>query len=88
MIKLLYWWHRARTSLWFLPAVIVASGVLLAPAIIEADVHVDRDLLQRWPQLFGAGADGSRGLLSVVASSMITVAGVVFLITNAPLLSH
>ena len=34
-----------------------------------------------WPLLFGAGAAGSRGLLTAIASSMITVAGVVFSIT-------
>ncbi|UHD16439.1 DUF2254 family protein [Thiocapsa bogorovii] len=34
-----------------------------------------------WPLLFGSGAAGARGLLTTVASSMITVAGVVFSIT-------
>jgi uncharacterized membrane protein len=34
-----------------------------------------------WPRLFGAGAAGSRGMLSTIAGSMITVAGVVFSIT-------
>lgn len=38
-------------------------------------------VVDRWPLLFGAGAAGSRGLLTAVASSMITVAGVVFSIT-------
>ena len=38
-------------------------------------------MLARWPLLFGAGAAGSRGLLAAIASSMITVAGVVFSIT-------
>jgi uncharacterized membrane protein len=38
-------------------------------------------MLERWPLLFGAGAAGSRGLLATIASSMITVAGVVFSIT-------
>ncbi len=38
-------------------------------------------LVMRWPLLFGAGAAGARGLLTTVASSMITVAGVVFSIT-------
>jgi uncharacterized membrane protein len=43
--------------------------------LIEAQFH------KRWPLLFGAGAEGSRGLLTAVAGSMITVAGVVFSIT-------
>ena len=37
--------------------------------------------MERWPRLFGAGAEGSRGLLAAIASSMITVAGVTFSIT-------
>ncbi len=36
---------------------------------------------EQWPRLFGSGAEGARGLLTVVASSMITIAGVVFSIT-------
>jgi hypothetical protein len=43
----------------------------------ERRLHFDK----KWPLLFGAGAAGSRGLLTAVASSMITVAGVVFSIT-------
>jgi len=38
-------------------------------------------LSDRWPRLFGAGAAGSRGMLSAIASSMITVAGTAFSIT-------
>jgi hypothetical protein len=45
------------------------------------DATVDLHLVERWPLLFGAGAAGARGLLTAVASSMITVAGVVFSIT-------
>jgi uncharacterized membrane protein len=33
------------------------------------------------PLLFGAGAEGARGMLTAIASSMITVAGVIFSIT-------
>ncbi len=38
-------------------------------------------LAERWPRLFGAGAEGARAMLSAIASSMITVAGVTFSIT-------
>ncbi len=59
----------------------MAASVLLAFVLIEVDVHMDGDWMNQLPLLFGAGAEGSRGLLGVVASSMITVAGVVFSIT-------
>ena len=73
--------ERLRSSLWFVPALIVAGCVALAVALVEMD-WLDRDeLVTRFPRLFGAGADGSRALLSAIAGSMITVVGVTFSIT-------
>ena len=57
------------------------GAIALAIGMIEAGALVDQKMLARWPLLFGAGAAGSRGLLAAIASSMITVAGVVFSIT-------
>lgn len=70
-----------RSSFWFVPAVIVLGAVGLAAVLVTVDTTVDLDVVARWPLLFGAGAAGARGLLTAVASSMITVAGVVFSIT-------
>lgn len=75
-------WEQLRTSLWFVPSLIVAGAVGLALGMIELDGFSDRQqLVERWPRLFGAGAEGSRGLLTAIAGSMITVAGVTFSIT-------
>ena len=75
-------WERFSSSLWFVPTIIVLGAVVLAMGLIEADAWLGREgLMERWPRLFGAGADGSRGLLTAIASSMITVAGVTFSIT-------
>lgn len=60
---------------------IVLGAVGLAAVLIAVEATVDLHVVARWPPLFGAGAAGSRGLLTAVASSMITVAGVVFSIT-------
>jgi len=79
--KLHNWWRELRSSFWFVPALIVLGAVGLATVLIGIDATVDLPLVERWPLLFGAGADGARGLLAAVASSMITVAGVVFSIT-------
>lgn len=81
MNKLEQFWNDLRSSLWFVPALMVACAVALAAGLIEIDTHVNRELLSTWPRLFGAGAEGSRGMLSAIASSMITVAGVIFSIT-------
>lgn len=74
-------WEAVRTSFWAVPAVIVAFAVALALLLIDLSQALDRDALSAWPRLFGAGADGSRAMLSAIAGSMITVAGVVFSIT-------
>ncbi|MEO6025765.1 MAG: DUF2254 domain-containing protein [Candidatus Binatia bacterium] len=70
---------RLRSSLWFVPMVLVVGSVGLALALIEVDVG--QEWAERWPRLFGAGAAGTRAMLSAIAGSMITVAGVVFSIT-------
>lgn len=73
-------WTDLRSSFWFVPAVIVCAAVALAFALIETDRMLP-DVSVRWPRLFGAGAAGARGMLSTIAGSMITVAGVIFSIT-------
>lgn len=70
-----------RGSLWFVPSVLVLLGVAAALLLVELHPIIDRDLALDWPRLFGAGAEGARGMLSAIATSMITVAGVVFSVT-------
>jgi uncharacterized membrane protein len=68
-------------AFWFLPGLIVVCSVALAVLLIEADGRVSREFLAEHPRLFGAGAEGARGMLGAIAGSMITVAGVTFSIT-------
>jgi uncharacterized membrane protein len=70
-----------RNGFWFAPTIIVLATVALAMLALELDAIVGDDALSRFPRLFGAGAEGARQLLSAIASSTITVAGVVFSIT-------
>jgi uncharacterized membrane protein len=81
LAKLHHWWQEKRSSFWFVPAVMVLEAVVLATVLITVDAAVDLHVVERWPLVFGAGAAGARGLLTAVAGSMITVAGVVFSIT-------
>ncbi|MDQ4121187.1 MAG: DUF2254 domain-containing protein [Acidobacteriota bacterium] len=74
-------WTSLRESLWFLPAVMVAAAIFLAVVLIEIDVIFDHEWLSSYPRIFGAGADGSRGMLASIAGSMITVAGLTFSLT-------
>jgi len=74
-------WLDLLGSLWFVPGLMVIAGVAVALLLIELDPMVGRQLADDWPRLFGAGAEGARGMLSAIATSMITVAGVVFSVT-------
>ncbi len=85
MKRLQQFWRYLWASLWFLPSVLVLAAVVLAVILVELGARLDAEALQNWPRLFGAGAAGSRGMLQVIATSMITVAGVVFSITIAAL---
>lgn len=76
MTKLKSLLRNLRASLWFVPALIVACAIAIAAGLIELDTHINRELLIKWPRLFGAGAEGSRGMLSAIAGSMMTVARV------------
>jgi uncharacterized membrane protein len=79
--KLTALWNEIRDSLWFVPAVMTFGSVVLAVITIQIDVA---DLLPTAPAgvwLFSGTASGARGVLSAVASSFITVTGVVFSIT-------
>jgi len=78
-------WLTLLGSLWFIPSAMVAGSVALAVVLIELSVHVDAATVARMPRLFGAGADGARGMLSTIAGSIITVAGVAFSLTIAAL---
>jgi len=61
-----------------MPSLIVVVSIVLAAALIEADSAGSDRWLAQWPRLFGAGAEGARGMMSTIAGSMISVVGVTF----------
>ncbi|MGV3723876.1 MAG: DUF2254 domain-containing protein [Actinomycetota bacterium] len=70
-----------RSSFWFLPGSLVCLGALLAIGLVELEELVTASWVLELPWVFSGGADGARGLLSAIASSMVTVTGVTFSIT-------
>lgn len=78
MNKIRLLWSTLRSSFWFVPSLIVAFSIVLAVGLIEADSAGNGEWAERWPRVFGAGADGARGMLSTIAGSMMTVVGVTF----------
>lgn len=79
--KLRFWWQEMWSSYRFVPTLIVLSAVALAMLLVILEPLRDVHLGERWPLFFGASPSSPSGLLTTVASSMITVAGVVFSIT-------
>ena len=45
-------WSNLRSSLWFLPALIVVVSIGFAIALIEADSAGSDRWLTRWPRMF------------------------------------
>jgi uncharacterized membrane protein len=71
-----------NSSFWFIPSLCLIAALALGVALVEMDAAMDAAALAaRWPRLLGAGAEGARGTLAAIATSMITVAGVVFSVT-------
>jgi uncharacterized membrane protein len=76
------YWIELRSSLWFVPVLLVLASILLALGLVELDVvYADELRAKSWQPLLNAGAEGARGMLTAIAGSMITVAGVAFSIT-------
>jgi uncharacterized membrane protein len=75
-------WIDLRSSLWFVPTLLVLLGITLAVGLVEIDARFSDDLKNwGWLPFLKAGAAGARGMLEAIASSMITVAGLAFSIT-------
>jgi uncharacterized membrane protein len=79
---LLKYWDRLRSSFWFVPTIMAGAAVALSFVTVALDkaVTIDRWLqAQSWS--YTGGAEGASLVLGTIASSMITIAGVVFSMT-------
>lgn len=79
--RLMGWLERLGSSYWFLPSLLALAGLGLSAGTLALDQA--GGLAASWLPWFGGieRADGARTLLSTVAGSTITVAGVVFSMT-------
>lgn len=70
-----------KESLWFIPTVMSFSAMMLAFLLIEVDSYISYDdLPARW-FLYAGNRSGARSVLSTIAASMATIAGVTFSMT-------
>ncbi len=79
--RFINFWIDLRASLWFIPGLMIAASIGLSLVLVEVDSTIGNDWTDRYPLLFGVGVDGSRGMLTAIASSMLTVAALVFSLT-------
>lgn len=79
--RLLRLWEGLRTSFWFLPAVMAGGSIVLSFVLVRLDTYLGVELHSRLGWFYTFGPEGARAILSAVASSMITVAGLTFSIT-------
>ena len=85
MIRLRTLWQNINSSLWFVPTLMVAAAILLAYGLVLIDITIGDKWVSDYPLLFGAGADGARGVLTAIAGSMMTVAALIFSLTLSTL---
>ena len=78
MNKLRKLWLDLNSSLWFLPGLIVAGSIASAIVLVDFDKQIGGNWISGYPRIFGIEPSGSRDMLAAVASSMITIAGIVF----------
>ena len=77
--RLLRFWDTLRASYWFLPGLLTLTAIGASQGVVALDraLYGTEVGLMGW--LHGAGEpEGARALLSTIAGSMITVAGVTF----------
>jgi uncharacterized membrane protein len=79
--RLLKFWDEVRASYWFIPLLMTIAAIVLAAVTTALDKTYGHDWLEAVPWLIENRPDGARQILSTIAGSMITVAGVVFSIT-------
>ena len=74
-------WMQVRASYWFIPSLMAVAALLLSFAVVYVDERLGDSWLAQSRWLFDNRPAGARALLSTVAGSMITVAGVTFSMT-------
>ncbi len=75
------WLSHVRESYWFVPSVMAISAMVLSFVTVSLDSHFGAGWLEEISWLYANQPDGARAVLSTVAGSMITVAGVTFSMT-------
>jgi len=74
-------WATVRTSYWFIPSLMAIAAIVLSFVTTAVDSRIGSEWLEKISWLYANKPAGARAVLSTVAGSMITVAGVTFSMT-------
>lgn len=74
-------WSKVRNSYWFIPSLMAISAIGLSFATTAIDSRLGSEWMEDISWLYANKPAGARAVLSTVAGSMITVAGVTFSMT-------
>jgi uncharacterized membrane protein len=74
-------WDSLHSSFWFVPSLMVVLAIALSFVTIEIDQQRETDAIGKLGWAYSLGPNGSRAILSAIASSMATVATTAFSIT-------
>jgi uncharacterized membrane protein len=74
-------WEKLSTSYWFLPTLLALGAIGLSALTLHIDNSVNATWARHTAWIWAGGPEGARNVLATIASSTITVAGVVFSIT-------
>jgi uncharacterized membrane protein len=74
-------WEKVSTSYWFLPTLLALCAIGLSALTLHIDNSVNAAWARQTAWVWAGGPEGARNVLATIASSTITVAGVVFSIT-------
>ncbi len=71
-------WEAVQSSYWFVPSLMVVLAAAAAVGLLEADRRLGAEWVTGVRWVYSGDGDGARDVLSMIAGSMITVAGVTF----------
>jgi uncharacterized membrane protein len=83
--RLHHLWDRLRSSYWFLPLAFSLGAIVLARLLLALDAAIPDSALAHSPFLYIGPAETERSTLLMVATTTLSVAGVVFSLTTVPL---
>lgn len=76
-------WDDLRGSYWFIPSLMSLAAFLVSHLLVANDSYLQQTFFKSLDWIYLTQPEGARTVLSTIAGSMITVAGVTFSITIA-----